>query len=486
MNKKYNTILEGYKFIINKNTERNFRIAKGLEAIQVYESIKKEERTIEIESLCYYINRELGSLFYETNCNYNESEKYFERSLMIKNNYKDIDSLLNECITKQMLCKEKLLLYLNTNNEIKKEEALELINFIKNNDIDKKIRKQIEELEEIYDSIEKKNIKTKVNFIIPYHLILDEENKIDFQYNKNKCSISSKTIRNPKTLIIDGNNIFTEKDKYGLLNHSVISIEINKYINPNKTIIVNKEIKNVYEPLNYAIDIYNYFIKKYIISTNKYWIPEINEKMIFNYEISVFAGKIKIKDIPLSISTEICFNNEKIRLKTDELEKIKNVLLDEEIELWKLSYNKAKDYYLIKDYKNSIIMINIALENFIYSYARIVLKKYKSDIEINQFLKGFEEYEDFYLKDFISKEAFEKAKEEKKIVDSAPSIYKICKELYNFEVINISKNQLFKKISIIKKYRNEIIHGENIDVNLKNIVEDSIKSFEDIFKKIKY
>ena len=50
MNKKYNTILEGYKFIINKNTERNFRIAKGLEAIQVYESIKKEERTI-----CYLL-----------------------------------------------------------------------------------------------------------------------------------------------------------------------------------------------------------------------------------------------------------------------------------------------------------------------------------------------------------------------------------------------------------------------------------------------
>lgn len=466
-------------YVCDKTNDINKRIDAGLKGIEIYESLKDFDNNYLI--FVYKVYRELGSLYYQTNQNYLESERYFEKSISLKRKVEEVDSLINECITKQMLCKNKLMLYLNTKNKSKLNDAENLMNFIKQNDLDNKLKDKLEELEIIYNGILNDNLKTIVNFVVPTHVILNEESSMDFIYNDILCSISSKTIRNTNSLLFDGPNLYTEKDKYGIINRSLISIEIGKYINANELVIVNKEVKQVYKPLFEAIEIYNYFIKNYIISTGKYWTPEINEKMIFNYEVKVYAGNVEIKNIPLSISLELSSCNNPIVLDNILLEEIKKNLNEDSPNLWKLAYNNAKDYYLIKDYKNSKIMINIALENFIYSFDRKLLINYMSEDDLNKFLEGNAIYDSYFLKDYIIEESFNKAKSSGIIKDNPPTIYKLCNEFYRYMELKITKTQLNKKISIIKELRNEIVHGVNIKKNLQFSAEKSIVEFEEIF-----
>lgn len=290
-------IVEELKNISNiiqvKGIQHDEKVNLGLKACELYKKLNEIERKNMIYYI-YIIYRQLGSLYLESN-QYMESEKYFERSLEIKYNFKMIDSFQNECITKQMLAKEKIMIYLNTNNKLKIDQANELIEFITinyNDEWSKQFKDNFKETKEIYNNVIKSNIKTVVNFEIPYHMLIKDDEKIEFNYNGTKCSVLSRTIRTQDSSFIIGNNIYTQKDKYGIINHSILTVEIGRYINGNELVQVNRAIDSVYAPLTEAIDVYNYFVKKYIISTNRYWIPKINENMIFRFETKVFAGNI--------------------------------------------------------------------------------------------------------------------------------------------------------------------------------------------------
>lgn len=470
-------------YVCDKANDFNKRVDIALKGIAIYESSKKSFDNNYLIYV-YKIYRELGSLYFQTNQNYVESERYFEKSIALKRKAENVDNLINECITKQMLCKNKLMLYLNTEDKHKLDEAYDLMNFIRDNDIDNKLKDKLEELEIIYNSIINDDLKTIVNFVVPTHIILDEEKNIDFIYNNTLCSINAKTIRNTNSLLIDGPNLYTEKDKYGIINRSLISVTIGKYINPNELVVVNKEVKQVYKPLFEAIEIYNYFIKNYIISTGKYWTPEINEKMIFNYEVKVYAKSIEIKNIPLSMSIELSSSNNPIALDSLTLGKIKKTLNNVNINLWELAYNNAKDYFLIKDYKNSKIMINIALENFLYSFAKKFLINYVSENDLEKFLNGIADYNNYFLKDYMDEKSFNMAKSAGVIKDNPPTIYRICNECYKYGKLKMTKTQLLKKISIIKNLRNDIVHGVDIKENLQFAAEKSIESFEEIFTSL--
>jgi len=466
----------------DKKIQHDIRIGLGIEADKIYNKLNLQDRNLTLENI-YIIYRQLGSLYFESN-QYTKSEFFFEKSLNIKSKKDNIDILINECYTKEMLAREKIMIYLNTNNESKLQDAKELISFLSENYDDKwgeKFKNKIYETRTIYESVLKNDLKTIITMIIPYHLLIDDAEEIKFKYNGIECAIKSKTIRSQDSSFIIGDNIYTEKDKYGIINHSIITLTIGKYINGNELVKVNKAIDTVYKPLSEAINVYNYFLKSYIISTGKYWISEINENMIFRFETLVLAGDVKIKNIPLSISMKVSSSGkEKLSLSEEQIENIKKELENENTEIWKLSLNYAKDYYLIKDYKNAVIMINIALENFTYYFAKEKLKQYIAENEIEDFLNGKVSYENYFLKEYITKESFELAKNDKIIKDSPPTIYKIYSECHKYEKLRITKTQLSKKLSIIKDQRNEIVHGKNITKDLRYVAEKAIDEFEDL------
>ena len=172
--------------------------------------------------------------------------------------------------------------------------------------------------------------------------------------------------------------------------------------------------------------------------------------------------------------------NNSIVLDSTMMNKLVENLSVEKYKLWELAYNNAKDYYLIKNYVDSKIMINIALENFMYSFANDFLAKYKCSEELQIFLNGVTIYDDYFLKEYISEENFCKAKHDGVIKDNPPTIYKLISECYKYGELEISKTQLLKKISIIKELRNEIVHGVEVKKDLKSLAEKSITAFEEI------
>ena len=182
-------LIEEIKEIANiiqiKNIQHDVRLNVGLKACDLYDKLNEIERKFVIQDI-YIIYRQLGALYLESN-QYIDSEKYFEKSLSIKYNFNFIDSLQNECITKQMLAKEKIMIYLNTSNRTKINQAKELIEFI-NINYDKEwsdeFKRNFSETKEIYNNVIKDNITTVVNFEIPYHMLIKDDEEIKFKYNE--------------------------------------------------------------------------------------------------------------------------------------------------------------------------------------------------------------------------------------------------------------------------------------------------------------
>lgn len=483
--------IEIVNFIENKEIDYNERLNVSLNALKKYNSLPKFEKDC-CKFECYRINRQLGALYFETNNQYEQSEKYFEYSLKMFTLDSKLDSETNICIIKQMLTKVKLLLYLSSNNNCKLADANNLLNDInisikKNNIINSNLNEGIIEVQQILANID--NITTKVTFEIPYHLPLREDYNLKFAFNNQYYSINikSKKSKYGNFIVANNANIYMEKDKYGLINNSIVSIDIPSYINPNTQININKEVGNAFLPIVKAIEIYNYFLKNYIISTNRYWLSELNELMIFNFETIITAGNLTIKNIPLSITNGIKISDLKEELNDFDLKKLKEQFQKSFINIWEIAYNNSKSELLIKNYKESIIWINIALENYSYFFAKRILSNYITSEEIENFIIGKQDYDNFYLKDFISLEDYQIAIQRDIIQPYPPSTYVMFKKCYNYQTFDISYTQLRKLISTIKECRNDIVHGKDIKKNLRIVAENAVESFEkllDVFRDI--
>ena len=171
-------IMQASNVLYNKIENDENRIKIGLEASELYKSLNKQEKE-KIALHIYIIYRELGALYFRTNTELYNAEFFFESSLNIKeeNRNKDIESLKNECITKQMLAKTKMLIHLNNYDEKRLQEAYSCIEFLKENydeKWDEDFKKRINNVIEIYNGIMRKDVKSIVTFKVQYHLLIDD------------------------------------------------------------------------------------------------------------------------------------------------------------------------------------------------------------------------------------------------------------------------------------------------------------------------
>lgn len=476
-----NSLLANMQFIENDKNDFNDRLNLCLKLVSLLKGIYSKDKNKYL-FIYYRLNRDLGSLYFTQNY-YELSELYFETSIKLFEDNKnfDLESPTNICITKEMLSQVKMMLFLMSGTKEKLNNAAELLKFIENNYDDNwsdRFKQNLIKRRNIYNNIIDGNLKTVVSMIIPYHIILSDK-KIYFKYKDIKCSIFCETVKLSENGLIVGNNVYNEKDIYGLFNKTKITVEIGKYVNLKNWIKVNKEIESVCEPLTVAINVYNYFLKKYIRATKRYWLNDVNEKMIINYEMSAFAGDYEIQNIPFTASLSLSSSGDKnISLSDEDIECLKYELINNKDEDCLNYLFEAKKYYLVKDYRNAIILVNIALENFSFHFAKKYLIKYKDEQYIDNFLSGKVNYEDFYLKDYIKKEDFISAMQKKLITANPPSIYTIYKECNKHESLPINRTRLNKMINSIKSERNNIVHGKAIKKDLRFVAEEAIENFE--------
>ena len=184
--------------------------------------------------------------------------------------------------------------------------------------------------------------------------------------------------------------------------------------------------------------------------------------MIQGYDYEVKAGSFKIHYGKMLKSQMIELRNDVPWLSEEDYKNLEISLKDKKLDLWKSMLLDSKDYLLRRNYRESIYAINGALENFLNQKSRERLKLVLNDDEIDEFFEGKIEYDDFKLKEFIDKDSFEEALASN-IIGDYPSVYQIVGKCHKLVPFSISKKKINSIVSKIKKRRNDIIHGNEID-----------------------
>lgn len=472
--------------LVHIGQNKDFQFEQRKEALLLFEkqymSLSRQEKKI-LEVYLYLTYRELGALFYRTTINPEECNHYFESSLKIVSNG-DYDSTVNICITKGMLCKSLVLSGLKNKKEDDICRAKRYFEEVKEfflHDESGDLRETVNSLESIFNALDENNIWTIINFEIGYYIDMPQETEFEFIYENVKCKVKSKYV-SVSDKIKSNLFVYNSNDKYGLLNHSKITIAINDFIEPTFKENVNRESKDVWCSISKAVDIWNYFIKNYRVSTKEYWLENINEFMILNYDIQIYAGKVNLRNIPISYSMGLQISTNVPCINETTQTELSQMLKKGTIDLWQTAYLDALKQLQIRNYKESIIQVNIALENYLYTVAKRVLNENIGEEAAQNFFQGEVRYEDFYLNQYISVELFNKMVSDGVIKSNPPTTYAIIKRCYEFLDRSISKRSLTSKISIVRKYRNDIIHGNDIKCNIKREAENAIGAFEDLIK----
>lgn len=469
----------------NKNLQFDQRKEALLSFEKQYKTLSTQEKA-NLEIYLYLAYRELGALFYTTNINSEECNHYFERALAIVSNG-DYDSLINVCITKSMLCKSLVLTGLKNRKEddiskAKKyyEEAKDMLMHDERGDL----KESAERLEKMFKALDEKNIWTVVNFEIGYYIDMPQDIEFEFVLENIRCKVKSKHI--PAINKSSGNAfLYNSNDKYGLLNHSQITVSINDFIDPACKENVNRESKDVWCSISRAVEVWNHYIKNYRVSTKEYWLENINEFMILNYNTQIYAGDIKLRDVPLSYSMGLQVSSKAPCINETTQTELTRMLKTGTIDLWQTAYMDSLKQLQIRNYKEAIVQINIALENYLYTLAKKVLIENIGEEETNSFFQGEVRYEDFYLNQYISLEVFNKMCDDGVIKNNPPTTYAIIKRCYEFLDKSISKRSLQTKISLVRKYRNDIVHGNDTECNIPKEAEKAIGAFEDLIEILK-
>ncbi len=469
----------------NKNLQFEQRKEALLSFEKQYKMLSKQEKA-NLEIYLYLAYRELGALFYTTNINSDDCNYYFERALTIVSNG-NYDSLINICITKSMLCKSLVLTGLKNRKEddiskAKKyfEEAKDMLMHDEREDL----RESAAKLEKLFIELDEKNVWTVVNFEIGYYIDMPQDTEFEFVWENIRCKVKSKHI--PAINKSSGNAfLYNSNDKYGLLNHSKITVSINDFIDPACKENVNRELQDVWCSISKAVEVWNYFIKNYRVSTKEYWLENINEFMILNYDTQIYAGDIELRNVPLSYSMGLQISSNVPCIDENKQIELSRMLKVGIIDLWQTAYMDALKQLQIRNYKESIIQINIALENYLYTFAKKVMIENIGEEATNNFFQGEVRYEDFYLNQYISLEVFNKMCDDGAVKNNPPTTYAIIKRCYEFLDKSISQRSLQTKISLVRKYRNDIVHGNDIECNIQKEAEKAIDAFEDMIEILK-
>ena len=439
----------------------------------------------EMDKILYFQRLELSHLLIN-NSEYKEALNHLEKARVIPE-YENLDEY-DKCIVNRNISYTKLMIGLDESSKSLILESKGITNKLKQNsaiESSETLKQSVSNDLKIVDAWENGLIKTIIEFEIPFPLIITDE-PIEFDFEGIKHVIEIELINSPLSSINSSGGFFAEivEDKFGIAIRTKIRLTFFKYINPKKMLELNilSEDKRVSSIELETIKVMNHFIERYRVVSQKYWIENIFHKMITTRSIKIDAGSYNIHD-------SIILNNQLVQIQTgtpwitkENLDELEGLLKKEKLDLWRSLLLDAKDYLFRRNYRESIYSINGALENFLYQKTRERLQNVLTEREIEDFLEGKPNFNEFYLKDYICEDDFNKALSSNVIANFPPTVFQILNKCHDLVPFAISKRKLKSLVYKIKKRRNDIIHGRDINGDLENDAVNAIKSFEKIIE----
>lgn len=342
----------------------------------------------------------------------------------------------------------------------------------------------------IYNAIKNGSFWTEVSFSVPFPLGISVE-EFDLIIDGTRVSMKTKKIQAGQTIFGVENGVMEINfDKYGLLTRTNIVLRINQYLSESTNKIYHfGESEERSELYVRSLEILNKIISRFRLIENYYWIDEVDMRMIDLNSVKFYAEKKIVREIIMQSENTYTVTDEFTYLsKTKKRELIELLSEEESSILWKELLSDAKNYLLINKLSEAIISLNSAFENFFYSTMRRVFREYEDEELVERFFQGDQMYETFDGKDIIDEATFDKLKASNFLQGGVPSVYKIIRKYYKIvpekDRIDYSKRKFIKSIDKIRKYRNDIVHG-NLAVKLSDKqVYRAIDEFQELSTKM--
>lgn len=418
--------------------------------------------------------------------NYESCLNYIKK-LQLSEAYKnETDSTIMHATVRRFQCEIFLGIYQERYKEIELlNTKLAEFGHTNRDKLQKSLKDDYDKIFDLARSFLDNSIKTVVNFKLPYKIDIPEDEEVTYDFKSIRFNLKFKTITNPVQVPFKAYNnnsvVELDRDKYGVYSFSDLTLTFNKFF--DATHCMN-------ELLDLCSESFNYFLDYYKSSTEYFWIDNLNLKQIQASNVRVISKNYDdIISIPFYYAHDIKVASSPSYINKEKFNELKDKLIKgQEPPLWEMLYLDSKNNMFIEKYKEAVISINSAFENYLNIKSREILRSKMTEKEVEDYLGGKVTYETYFLKEFISEENFNKAVEQKIINSHSPSTFQIinkCFEL-NKDRIDISKRKLNKLVNHIRKNRNDIIHG-NLKL-LKNIESDakkSISSFEEFIKVFK-
>ena len=324
------------------------------------------------------------------------------------------------------------------------------------------------------------SIKTRVNFILPYKINISNEDEIIYMYKDIVFTLKFKEI-------IDSNNnvpfkaingiLELEYDKYGVSSRSELILTFNKFFNATH---------NMKGLIKFCSESFNYFLNFYRQISTLYWIDNLIVNNIYSSSnVVVKSEHYTIIDVPFYYDRSIK-NSQLSRFMTKEkvYELSEKLKTKENIPLWTILHDDAKNYMLIEKYREALLSINSAFENYLNIKSREILNKKMTPQQVEDYLLGSLVYDDYLLKDYITLDNFKIAIKKEILKPYSPNTFQIIKKCIEIGNMNITKKRISKLVTAIRKNRNDIIHGNIVlIIDIKLQVSKSISAFQEFIKE---
>lgn len=439
------------------------------------QQLKKKYEGILIDTYKYLSETEYLNKDYQKCLNYTES-------MLMMDIYKreNTQSRIHIKI-RELQCKIYLAIYSMNKYDLSKllDETIKFKNSY-NVNIKDALLEDIDRIIDLAESYIYDQVFTSAKFQLPYMINISKDSPVKFSYQNIEVELNFEHKFNNNGMLgfIQSTNgqVALEKDKYGILNYSNIEIKFNRFWD------ITHDFSNFQE---WCTEIFNYFLQYYKNMSEEYWLDNICVSKIYAVSAVVFTNHNEIINVPIYSGQDfVIYNKNELNKKVNVNNLIEVLNESMSIDSYKILMMDARNSLLIEDFRETILQVNSAFESFLATKSREIVYKYMGIDKANDFLEGYQDYEDFELKEYLTKEEFLDAKERGLITKYVPSTYKIIKKCYELTAINIPRRKANDLVDKIRKNRNDLIHGRIISTeDIKKDAYNSITAFEEFSTK---
>jgi hypothetical protein len=406
---------------------------------------------------------------------YHESLKWLRKVMNHVRYQNELTDNKFHIITKAI--KVFLIEYLETGNKTYLDKVNQEYSYLDVYDNTLKDDEVYKEITPMIESIKNSTICTDVSLVLPL-VLCEPQNKINVQFDDVVAEVCYSYHKIDNEFIKSNGFVEKEFDKEASSGYTKWNIKFHNYYSDTiKVYIGSPDILYI----DYLIcKCVNTVINQYRINNDCYWVKNIYPNMLLFKSIKYKAGETVFRNIPVQNSGtyKIFYTQEKVEY---------NDIVKNDIPLYKLLLLNSKSFWLSGNFRESVLSLNTALENYIYGIiCPYIVEQSKGILSLDFYRCNIPQYESSNLKNYMSKENFTKAVKVGVIKSQDLSIYEIIKILYKYSS-NISKKieiKRFKKlISSIRMNRNDFIHGNLEEIKTSYVdVYQQIKDFESLAK----